>query len=113
LGSRLIEPPVPTFRAKRGKLKSIVFLNNGQQTSQIGFTTHVFGGVTEGSDTLLTGAIMAEAGMQAVPVNGETRKEIQKTALCRGCFAVRLQTDTRFPRSLRRRRPEVSVADIG
>ncbi|HVI76135.1 MAG TPA: hypothetical protein VM683_14215 [Anaeromyxobacteraceae bacterium] len=73
-----------TCQGTSGALKSIVFLNNGQEifldeTSQVGFTTHVFGDVDEDLTThFLTGKVMTESGMVPVPINDETRKEIQQ-----------------------------------
>lgn len=74
--------PVFSCKGNSGALKSIVFLNHGQtisldEASQVGFTTHVFGDVTEGDSSFLTGRVMTEAGMQPVPIDGQTRQEIQ------------------------------------
>jgi hypothetical protein len=83
IGKPVFTCPNESPPSMSGALKSIVFLNRGQQilldeASQVGFTTHVFGAVTEGSDHSLTGNVMTEAGMQPVPINDETRKEIQE-----------------------------------
>ncbi len=83
IGKPVFTCPGESPPSMSGALKSIVFLNRGQQifldeASQVGFTTHVFGAVTEGSDHSLTGNVMTESGMQPVPINDETRKEIQE-----------------------------------
>lgn len=76
-------PPVFSCKGTSGALKSIVFLNQGQQillgdASQVGFQTHAFGNPVEATDSSLQGAVMTEATMAPVPIDEATRAEIQK-----------------------------------
>jgi hypothetical protein len=68
--------------SQSGALKAIVFKHDGQkiildEASQVGFQTHVFGNVME-NGAILTGTNMTESAMVPVPINDETRKEIQE-----------------------------------
>ena len=77
------QPAVFSCKGNSGALKSIVFVNtpisldNLGNASQVGFTTHVFGDVTEGANSFLTGKVMTESGMQPVSINADTLAEIQ------------------------------------
>jgi hypothetical protein len=80
-------PPVFSCTGTNGGLKSIVFLSDGENlklddASQVGFQTHAFGDLmgdpATAAGTNLTGKVMTEAGMQAVPIDEATRKEIEQ-----------------------------------
>ncbi len=75
-------PAVFSCKGTSGALKSIVFMNQGQQifldqASQVGFYTHAFGDIVE-TDTTFQGKVMTETDMVPVPISDVTRAEIRK-----------------------------------
>jgi hypothetical protein len=85
-------PPVFSCKGASGALKSIVFKSRGQQiflddAAQVGFQTHAFGGIMEGSQSpLFTGTVMTEAPLQGIALTESTRNEIR--AIHQQCITV-------------------------
>jgi hypothetical protein len=76
-------PRVFSCTGTSGALKSIVFKHNGQRIllddgAQVGFQTHAFGSIVEGSQSaFLTGNMMTEAPLQGIALTDSTQKEIR------------------------------------
>lgn len=75
--------PLFTCTGTSGALKSITFIPRKHDrisvddTAQVGFQTHAFGGVVDLRDRTLTGSVMTEAPLQGIALSDSTLNEVR------------------------------------